>query len=173
LATNGIDKPVLNVFRMFSKMSGQRLSVNSSGAVGLDTILKEGVREKPDVSALATFDKNKVCVMLWHYHDEDIPGPQADVKLTLSGLPVRSGTLQIRHYRIDQQCSNAYTLWKKMGSPQSPTAQQYIQLEKAGHLAEIDGRKSCTVKNNQVILELDMPRQAVSLLVFEWGSRHN
>src|SRR5947208_12953301 len=29
LATNGIDKPVLNVFRMFSKMDGQRLAVES------------------------------------------------------------------------------------------------------------------------------------------------
>jgi xylan 1,4-beta-xylosidase len=173
LATNGIDKPVLNVFRMYSKMSGQRLSVNSSGAVPLDTILKEGVREKPDVSALATLDKNKVCVMLWHYHDEDIPGPQADVKLTLSGLPIRSGTLQIRHYRIDQEYSNAYTLWKKMGSPQQPRAQQYAQLEKAGHLTEINMGQSCRVDNHQVILELDIPRQAVSLLVFEWSSRNN
>ncbi|MFH1883822.1 MAG: beta-xylosidase [Planctomycetota bacterium] len=173
LATNGIDKPVLNVFRMYGKMSGQRLSVNSSGAVPLDTILKEGVREKPDVSALATLDKNKVCVMLWHYHDEDIPGPQADVKLTLSGLPIRSGTLQIRHYRIDQEHSNAYTLWKKMGSPQQPTAQQYAQLEKAGHLTQIGRGQSCRVDNHQVILELDIPRQAVSLLVFEWSSRNN
>jgi xylan 1,4-beta-xylosidase len=149
------------------------LSVNSSGAVPLDTILKEGVREKPDVSALATLDKNEVCVMLWHYHDEDIPGPQADVKLTLSGLPVRSGTLQLRHYRIDQEYSNAYTLWKKMGSPQQPTAQQYAQLEKAGHLIEINMGQSCRIKNNRVTLELNMPRQAVSLLVFELSSENN
>ena len=30
LASNGIDHPVLNVFRMFAKMSGQRLPVTSS-----------------------------------------------------------------------------------------------------------------------------------------------
>ena len=33
LATNGIDKPVLNVFRMFSMMSGDRLPATSDGAV--------------------------------------------------------------------------------------------------------------------------------------------
>jgi xylan 1,4-beta-xylosidase len=60
-----------------------------------------------------------------------------------------------------------------MGSPQQPTAQQYAQLEKAGRLTEIDRKQSCRVENNQVILELDMPRQAVSLLVFEWGPRNN
>ena len=167
LATNGIDKPVLNVFRMYSRMSGQRLSVNSNGAVELETILKEGICEKPDVSALATLDRDKVCVMLWHYHDEDIPGPPADVRLTLSGLPIRSGTLQLRHYRIDQQYSNAYTAWKEMGSPQQPTPQQYTQLEEAGRLAETDLKRSCRVAKNQVVLQLDMPRQAVSLLVFK------
>src|SRR5262249_57080959 len=35
LASNGIDLPVLNVFRMFGKMSGQRISVNSTAEVGL------------------------------------------------------------------------------------------------------------------------------------------
>jgi len=170
LATNGIDKPVLNVFRMYSKMGGRRLPVNSSGAVALDTILKEGVRERPDISALATLDGNRVCVMLWHYHDEDVPGPLADVELTLNGLPVKSGVLQLKHYRIDREHSNAYTLWQKMGSPQNPTARQYAQLEKAGHLAQIGSKRSCGVKNNKVTLQLDLPRQAVSLLVFEWSS---
>ena len=170
LATNGIDKPVLNVFRMYSRMSGRRLPVNSSGAAALDTMLKEGVRERPDVSALATLDKNRACVMLWHYHDEDIPGPGADVELTLSGLPVQSGVLQLRHYRIDQEHSNAYALWKEMGSPQQPTARQYAQLEKAGRLTEMGRKQSCRVKNNRIILHLNMPRQAVSLLVFEWSA---
>jgi xylan 1,4-beta-xylosidase len=51
LATNGINKPVLNVFRILSKMSGQRIAAQSDGAVSLDDILRDGVREKPDVSA--------------------------------------------------------------------------------------------------------------------------
>jgi len=170
LATNGIDKPVLNVFRMYSKMGGRRLHVSSSGAVALDAILKEGVRQKPDVSALATLDGNKVCVMLWHYHDEDVPGACANVELTLNDLPVKSGRLQFQHYRIDRDHSNAYTLWQEMDSPQNPTAQQYARLEKAGHLAQIGSKRSCRVKNNKITLQLDMPRQAVSLLVFEWSS---
>jgi xylan 1,4-beta-xylosidase len=171
LATNGIDKPVLNVFRMYSRMGGRRLPVHSSSAVALDTILKEGVRKRPDVSALATLDGNRVCVMVWHYHDDDVPGPRADVELALNGLPIRSGVLELKQYRIDQDHSNAYALWKKLGSPQQPTASQYTQLEKAGRLTEIDPRRSCRVKNNRVVLKLDMPRQAVSLLVFEWSPR--
>ena len=74
LATNGIDKPVLNVFRMFAKMSGERLAVESDGAVSLDAMMRRGVREKPDVSAFASRDGNKLYVMVWHYHDDDLPG---------------------------------------------------------------------------------------------------
>ena len=60
LAAGGIDMPVLNVFRMFSKMSGQRLAVESDAAIPLQSILRSGVRDKPDISALASFDeKNK------------------------------------------------------------------------------------------------------------------
>ena len=81
LASNGIDLPVLNVFRMFSKMSGQRLAAESSGAVSLDAILKDGVRAKPDVSALASLDGKKLSVLVWHYHDDDVPGPDAAVEL--------------------------------------------------------------------------------------------
>ena len=36
LATNGIDKPVLNVFRMLGMMTGDRLKVDTSGAAKLD-----------------------------------------------------------------------------------------------------------------------------------------
>ena len=41
LATGGIDLPVLNVFRMFSKMSGQRVAVESDAAIPLDSIVQE------------------------------------------------------------------------------------------------------------------------------------
>ena len=87
LATNGIDKPVLNVFRMFSRMDGQRLTVESDGAVPLDAMLKSGVREKPDVSALAARSGKRITVLAWHYHDDDVPGPDAAVTLDLAGAP--------------------------------------------------------------------------------------
>src|SRR6266705_1884750 len=58
LASNGLDKPVLNVFRMFSQMHGRRLPVESDHALTLEDILRSGIREQPDVSGLATIDKN-------------------------------------------------------------------------------------------------------------------
>ena len=83
LASNGIDLPVLNVFRMFSLMGGRRLEARSTAAIGLDAILKGGVRGEPDVAALATLDGDRLSVLAWHYHDDDLPGPDAEVAVEL------------------------------------------------------------------------------------------
>jgi xylan 1,4-beta-xylosidase len=169
LATGGIDKPVLNVFRMFSRMSGQRLAVESDRAVPLREILARGVRGAPDVAALASLDGNKLCVMVWHYHDDDVPGPEADVQLMLDGLPARVRQVHLRHFRIDRDHSNAYTLWQRMNRPQNPTAQQYAELEKAGQLALLTPPSTMQVEGGRLPLHFPLPRQAVSLLTVSWA----
>src|SRR5262245_17886005 len=82
LATGGIDKPVLNVFRMMSKMTGDRVAVESDHAASLDQMLRRGVRGDADVSALASLDGDTLAVLVWHYHDEDVEGDDAAVTLT-------------------------------------------------------------------------------------------
>jgi xylan 1,4-beta-xylosidase len=168
LATNGVDKPVLNVFRMFAKMGGKRLTVESDGAVPLDAILKRGVRDRPDVSALASLDGKTLSVLIWHYHDDDVPGPDAAVELALSGLPLETGEARLQHFRIDEQHSNGFTAWKAMGSPQKPTAEQYARLEKAGRLAAMGDPVAVRVDSGRAVVRLNLPRQAVSLLVLTW-----
>src|SRR5437016_1617104 len=129
LATNGIDKPVLNVFRMAGLMRGDRVKVDSAGAVALDNMLKDGVRGNPDLDALAVRSDHDLSVMAWNYHDDDVPSPDANVRLNITGVPTGAKHVLLRHYRIDQKHSNAYTVWKEMGSPQSPTPEQYARLE--------------------------------------------
>lgn len=169
LASNGIDHPVLNVFRMFGKMSGQRLTVESSGGATLAAMLKNGVRATPDVSALASLDNKRLCVMAWHYHDDDLPGPDAAVDLTVGGLPPMTGKATVRHYRIDAGDSNAFTAWQRMGSPPQPTAQQYEQLKKAGQLALLGTPTAVGFENDTARVKINLPRQAVSLLEIEWA----
>jgi xylan 1,4-beta-xylosidase len=168
LATGGIDKPVLNVFRMFAKMSGRRLLVESDAAVPLDAILRNGVRERPDVAAFASLDTNKLCVMAWHYHDDQVPGPAADVQLTLSGLPIERGRPSLRHFRIDEDHSNAFTAWQRMGSPARPTLEQFRDLELAGQLAALHEPRTLVVESRRANLRFSLPRQGVSLLILEW-----
>ena len=171
LASGGVDLPVLNVFRMLSQMSGQRLAVESDGAIPLDDILKAGVRARPDVSALASLDQDRLSVLAWHYHDDDLPGPDAEVGLTIEGLPPNVPQARFEQFRIDISHGNAFTVWKSMGSPLKPTPEQFAQLEKAGQLAALESPGNLTITNGRIVLPLRLPRQSVSLLVVSWGAQ--
>ena len=168
LATNGIDLPVLNVFRMMARMTGQHVPVESSGDLGIDAIMRDGVRGAPDVSALASLAPGKLAVLVWHYHDDDVPGPDASVQLTLTGLPFPAGDARFTQYSIDNTHSNAYAEWKRLGSPIAPTQTQYAQLEAAGHLGRVDAPATIRVERGAAQFAFTLPRQAVSLLLIEW-----
>jgi xylan 1,4-beta-xylosidase len=169
LATNGLDLPVLNVFRMFSRMNGSRLTVVSDSSVPLETILKEGVRARPDVSAIASLSGNKLSVMVWHYHDDDVAGPSADIQLALDNLPVKDGPVRVRRFLIDSEHSNSFSAWQRMGSPAKPTQSQYKQLEQAGKLTPAEPPSTIRVTNSKATMKLKLLRQGVTLIEFEWG----
>jgi xylan 1,4-beta-xylosidase len=167
LATNGVDKPVLNVFRMFGKMAGNRVEANSNRMYPLKLMLDSSVRGKQtDIGVLATKDKRSAAVMIWNYHDLDIPGKAEKVSLTINDIPSRK--IVLTHYRIDDQHSNSYEVWKKMGSPQNPTTAQVTKLEEAGQLKTVSPPKTLVLKSPVLALDIDLPRQGVSLLKIDW-----
>jgi xylan 1,4-beta-xylosidase len=166
LATNGIAKPVLNVFRMLGQMSGDRVAVESTGGLPLATVRDSSVRGRADVNALAARAERAVTVLVWHYHDDDLPAPAAHVELTIEGLP--SGRVTLTHYRVDREHSNAYEAWKQMGSPQQPTPEQYAQLEKAGQLQQLEEPRPIVVESGRVMVAFSLPRQGLSLVKLTW-----
>jgi xylan 1,4-beta-xylosidase len=168
LATNGVDKPVINVFRMAGLMSGQRVSTRSTGQVPLDDILNTGVRQAPDVDAFATKSDREAAVMLWNYHDDDVPAAGALTRVTIAGIPAGVSRVLLQHYRIDETHSDSYTLWKKMGSPQSPTPEQYAELKAAGQLQLLSSPEWLDVSDGKVTIATSLPRQATSLMHLKW-----
>jgi xylan 1,4-beta-xylosidase len=166
LATNGIDKPVLNVFRMLGRMSGDRVAITSTGGLSLEDVRDHGVRGRADISALATRDARSVAVLVWHYHDDDLLTPSVDVQLTVEDL--RAGQPTLTHYRVDQSHSNSYQAWLQMGSPQPPTPAQYERLRQAGTLQMLGPPAPVTVRDGRVRVSFELPRQAVSLVELRW-----
>jgi xylan 1,4-beta-xylosidase len=168
LATNGVDKPIINVFRMAGLMSGQRVSTSSTGQVPLDDILSSGVRQAPDVDAFATRADHEAAMMLWNYHDDDLPAAGASVQVTVAGIPAGVNKVLLQHYRIDDTHSNSYTVWKQMGSPQTPTAEQYARLKAAGQLELLSSPEWLDVRDGKVTIATALPRQATSLMRLQW-----
>ncbi len=168
LATNGVDKPVLNVFRMFGKMTGRRVRVTGTHMYPLPIVVNSSVREAhTDIGGLATKDKRTAAVMVWNYHDDDEKLDEvAHVTVQLQNLPAKSVTLT--EYRIDSSHSNSFAVWKQMGSPQAPTAEQISELEKAGQLHTIGQVQKLAARSGKSTVQLSLPRQGVSLLKMDW-----
>jgi xylan 1,4-beta-xylosidase len=168
LATNGVDKPVLNVFRMAGLMSGYRVMTSSEGQVPLDNILSAGVRQAPNVDAMATRAEHEAAVMLWNYHDDDLPAAGAEVQVTIAGIPEGVNKVLLEHYRVDETHSNSYSVWKGMGSPQTPTPEQYARLKEAGQLELLSSPQWLDVSDGKVTIGIDLPRQATSMMRLTW-----
>jgi xylan 1,4-beta-xylosidase len=168
LATNGIDKPVLNFFRMVALMTGDRVNARSDGQVPLDNILTSGVRSSADVDAMATKGIYEAAVLLWNYNDADQPAAAVPTSIFIRGIPTNVGRILVTHYRIDDAHSNAYSVWKAMGSPQNPTTEQYAELKASDGLQLLKSPEWLGARNGQLRLNVEMPRQSVSLLRLEW-----
>ena len=89
--------------------------------------------------------------------------------VAIAGLPLKKGAAKLTQYRIDDDHGNAYAAWLRMGSPQPPTAAQYAELEQAGPLAESGSPEKIQVNDGKAVVQLKLPRQAVSLLVLDLG----
>jgi len=167
LATYGIDKPVMNAFRMLGMLGGGKpgadwVATESSGALPLAQILDRSVTGAPDVNAVATRNSGEVDVLLWNYHDADVDAAPAQVHLAVDGLRWKSGAAA--EFRMDATHSNAYRVWLQMGSPAHPDAEQMTQLTKAAALEETVPEHGIRVRSGKAALDLSLPRQAVVLV---------
>jgi len=156
LATNGVDMAVMNVFRLFARLGPDQVAASSDAQVPLARILADGVRDAPDVGVLATRGPGgKLDILIWHYHDDDVAGPDARISLFVSGA--RSG-LRGRAWRVDPRHANSFAAWQAMGSPQHPSPAQIARLTQASRLV------AEPVALHQGKLDLIVPRQGVVLI---------
>lgn len=162
LATDGVDKPVLNAFRLMGKLGGEWLATESDGALPLDQVVTQSVTGAPDVNAVATRNGKEVNVLVWNYHDADVAVPDAQVQVEVDGL--RGGRAIESEFRMDAAHSNAYRVWQLIGSPAQPSAEQLKELQKAGQLEETVSGRPVAVKGGKAQIELALPRQGVAVV---------
>ena len=184
LSTNQIAKPILNVFRMFGHLDGKRVKAENRGQVSLQDATEGSVRGQADVGVLAACDEvaQRNGVLVWHYHDDALPKPDAKVKLSITSPQALMGSsgwwqshrrgrdVEMLHYRIDERHSNSYSTWLAMGSPQQPTSEQYRKLRESGQLALLEPPRKIKA-GRSVDVEFELPIHAVSLVVLEMEAR--
>jgi xylan 1,4-beta-xylosidase len=168
LATNGVDKPVLNVFRMLGMLGGDWVTVQSNGALPLSKILREGVVDAPDIDVMATRRPRELDILVWNYHDDDVTVDPVTIRLEIEALPELK--TRVEEFRMDASHSNAYASWQKMGRPNHPTTAEQVQLEKSGMLEAMEppALRMDGSRPHNGMLDFTLPRQGVALFRLYW-----
>jgi xylan 1,4-beta-xylosidase len=171
LASHGIDKPEMNFFRMAGLLGGERVATTSSGAIPAESIVASGIRQQPEIGALGTRSGDGAAILLWNYQDDEISGPAAPIRIAIHGIPAAAHRVLLEEYRIDASHSNAFEVWKQMGSPREPNADQYAQLKAAGQLETIGSPRWLGVEHEGALAEIELPRESVDLLRVTWSGK--
>ena len=168
LSTNGVDLPVLNVFRMLGRMGGQRLRVTSSDDPGVEA-MRAGGRprtsrtSRPSRASRAGVSRSSsgtTTTTTWRAGAPTSPSRSRACRSATAACA--SGTTGSTGSTATP--SSAGRRWAR---PPSPTPEQHAELARAGQLAEIAPAAPLDVRGGKAALRLVLPRQAVSLLVLE------
>lgn len=165
--TQGIEKPLFNLFKCYTMLGSKRIALESSrGLNPLDYTDKNGYDAGTEINGWATQrDDGSYAILLYAHHDDwDIDDEYA-VHFTLDGLD--SNAVRLTHYRIDGTHSNAHTEWKRQGSPDWPDDAQ-MQAIKAREglelLCEPYVKSAC---DGTVEMDFVLPCHGVSLILAE------
>ena len=166
LTAGGVEKPLLNAYRMMARLGTTRLAATSSAASPADLVdAGDGLSMPEEVDVLASRGEDgRVALLVWRHTDDqyrtdDGPTP---VRVTVDGLA--AGEYALTHHRIDATHSNAHTVWRDLGSPQVPDDEQLAAVKARQGLEEFEPSRRIDV-DGPVTLDLELPLPSVSLLV--------
>jgi xylan 1,4-beta-xylosidase len=168
LTADGIEKPLLNAYRMLAQLGATRVRAVSDAAVDvadLDDMLGQSMPEEIDALA-ARSDDGAVQVLVWRHTDDQYQRDDQDAVVAVEVTGLEGSRVQVSHQRIDADHSNAHTVWEALGSPQLPTEKQ---------LSEIRGRQGLESLPDQGVevvdgvarLAVTLPLPSASLLTLE------
>lgn len=90
---------------VFGLLGRERLKAASSDALSTGDVVRDGVRARPEINAIATHSDHETEILLWNYHDEDLPALASLVELSISGLPETSGLAFAPTTAMNPACS--------------------------------------------------------------------
>ena len=139
VAEGGVPKPSFNAFRLLHMLGAQRIPVASD-------------------SVLATRRADGSLVLaVWNYSAPEQPGTPKEISLQFDGL---KGKKHATIYRLDADHGNALSAYAAMGSPASPTQNEYEELKAAANLSAPEVRSLAGGK-----ITLTLPAKALALVV--------
>ncbi len=138
VAEGGVPKPAFNAFAMLHRLGDRRLQPELANSI---------VTQRADGS---------LAIAVWNYSSPGVPGPARKVHLTVQGF---GGTVRYQVEILDRDHGSALAAWRAMGSPLSPTREQYEQLRHAAIATDqLDGASSFMLPASGLALVEVRPR---------------
>jgi xylan 1,4-beta-xylosidase len=165
-STQGIDKAIINLFRMYARMGTQQIWFESTGAKDpLAYADLWGTAESSDVSGFATLHgNNRLSILIYNHHDQWEGSRPAQIELKVSRIPFDTPVVSLRHYRIDATHSNAYTQWVRQGRPMYPAPNQRAAIKAREGLEMLEPPQTVALTDGTLMLKLSLPVHGISLI---------
>ena len=165
LSTQGIDKSVLNLFRMLARLGTQTVELSVSRKQSLPGSAETGSSEAgTDISGWATCDNDHMLqVLIYCHHDDWDRKENHNFFLSLKNLPVK-GQVSVTHYRIDRDHSNACAEWERQGKPDWPDNRQRAAILARSGLELFRAPEQAEIRDGRLELSFPLPTHSISLL---------
>jgi len=160
--TQGIGKAILNLFRIYARLGGRMVKLESSAS---QEPRCDPDGEAPVVDGVACLGSGRLTVLLYSHHvDWDRNGSTA-VSLEAVNLPFGTRRCRVRHFRVDAAHSNAHAEWVRQGQPLYPSTAQRRAIKRREGLETLEPPRAVALLGGTLKLRFTMPVRAVSLLV--------
>jgi xylan 1,4-beta-xylosidase len=158
-STQGINKAIFNLFRMFAQTGYISLEFSSSK----EDVLKDAIN-KTEISGMATKnDDGFIQIMIYSHNDDWDINDDYTIELEVDNVPFHK--VSLRHYRIDSNHSNAYAEWIRQGRPDYPDEEQYKEIKNRDCLQLIEPEKEIDVTDGKIKGVFTMPTHSVSQII--------
>lgn len=149
---NGFHKPILNAYRLLDRM-GQE-------------VIQDVVAANGGIASFATRDSDRISILVVNYNHKHPfnDGISQKVSLNVKQHWDMEGDITISHWRIDDKHSNAYTVYKELGSPTIPNPMETDAIKRRMGPEMIAGYPQEIKDKGTASLTFYLPCNSVSLV---------
>ncbi|MDR2784887.1 MAG: hypothetical protein LBB83_03120 [Treponema sp.] len=167
-STQGIDKAVMNLFRLFARLGSRLVRLDSSRGRSPETYDDYwGTGAGAEINGWAALSgTSSLEIFLYCHEDAWETDDVYPVECSVENLPF-AGPCKVTHYRIDRFHSNAYAEWVRQGRPDYPAGGQYEAIKARSGLELLEPVQTLVPVDGKLKLSFAMPVKSVSLIVCE------
>jgi len=149
---SGFHKPILNAYKLLCKLAPEIVKVEKNNS-------------NDNISAFGTRDDKRITVVVTNYQNEQINnnGDSCLVSLAIKSSWHKGTKVTVKHWRIDANHSNAYSVYKKLGSPALPNP---IEIDAIKSRMDLELLNTPVIKQVSDLknMQFKLPCNAVSLI---------